>query len=137
LEILHLSVLWERDGSVGILTRLQAERSGVQIPARGKDVSILVNGHTYSVNFLWNMCVTGALSLVSTCETDQSPASRAEIKKEWSHTSIPYVFKARCLTGNSTLRSESRCAFRLRHVDLVVSIEVAVEVCCCFTVFSC
>jgi hypothetical protein len=28
-----------------------------------------------------------------------------------------------------TLRSESRCAFRLRYVDLVVSIEVAVEVC--------
>jgi hypothetical protein len=38
---------------------------------------------------------------------------------------------------NSTVRSESRCALRLRHVDLVVSIEVAVEVCCCFTVFSC
>jgi hypothetical protein len=37
----------------------------------------------------------------------------------------------------STVRSESRCAFRLRYVDLVVSIEVAVEVCCCFTVFSC
>jgi hypothetical protein len=36
-----------------------------------------------------------------------------------------------------TVRSESRCALRLRYVDLVVSIEVAVEVCCCFTVFSC
>jgi hypothetical protein len=35
------------------------------------------------------------------------------------------------------VRSESRCALRLRYVDLVVSIEVAVEVCCCFTVFSC
>jgi hypothetical protein len=40
-------------------------------------------------------------------------------------------------TGNFTVRSESRCALRLRYVDLVVSIEVAVEVCCCFTVFSC
>jgi hypothetical protein len=29
-----------------------------------------------------------------------------------------------------TARSESRCALRLRLVDLVVSIEVAVEVCC-------
>jgi hypothetical protein len=28
------------------------------------------------------------------------------------------------------VRSESRCALRLRYVDLVVSIEVAVEVCC-------
>jgi hypothetical protein len=37
----------------------------------------------------------------------------------------------------STVRSESRCALKLRYVDLVVSIEVAVEVCCCLTVFSC
>jgi hypothetical protein len=37
----------------------------------------------------------------------------------------------------SAVRSESRCALRLRYVDLVVSIEVAVEVFCCFTVFSC
>jgi hypothetical protein len=36
-----------------------------------------------------------------------------------------------------TVRSESRCTLRLRYVELVVSIEVAVEVCCCFTVFSC
>jgi hypothetical protein len=36
-----------------------------------------------------------------------------------------------------TVRSESRYALRLRYVDLVVSIEVTVEVCCCFTVFSC
>jgi hypothetical protein len=36
-----------------------------------------------------------------------------------------------------TVRSESRCALRLRYEDLVVSIEVAVEVCCCFTVFRC
>jgi hypothetical protein len=27
------------------------------------------------------------------------------------------------------VRSESRCALRLQYVDLVVSIEVAVEVC--------
>jgi hypothetical protein len=37
----------------------------------------------------------------------------------------------------STVRSESRCALRLRYVDLVASIKVAVEACCCFTVFSC
>jgi hypothetical protein len=36
-----------------------------------------------------------------------------------------------------TVRSESHCAFRLRYGDLVVSTEVATEVCCCFTVFSC
>jgi hypothetical protein len=36
-----------------------------------------------------------------------------------------------------TVRSESHCALRLRYVDLVVSIEVAVKVCCCFSVFSC
>jgi hypothetical protein len=39
--------------------------------------------------------------------------------------------------ARNTLCSESRCALRLWHVDLVISIEVAVEVCCCFTVFSC
>jgi hypothetical protein len=37
--------------------------------------------------------------------------------------------------GKGTLRSESRYALRLRYVDLVVSIEAAVEV-CCFTVCS-
>jgi hypothetical protein len=40
-------------------------------------------------------------------------------------------------SGRTTVRSESHCALRLRYVDLVVSIEVAVEMCCCFTVFSC
>jgi hypothetical protein len=39
-------------------------------------------------------------------------------------------------TLSSTVRSESRCALMLLYVYLVVSIEVAVEVCCCFTVFS-
>jgi hypothetical protein len=34
------------------------------------------------------------------------------------------------------MRSESRCALRLRYVGLVVSTEVAVEVCCFFNVFS-
>jgi hypothetical protein len=37
----------------------------------------------------------------------------------------------------NTVRSESRCALRLQYVDLVVSNEVAIEVCCCFTAFSC
>jgi len=31
----------------------------------------------------------------------------------------------------STVLSESDCALRLRYVDMVVSIEVAIEVCCC------
>jgi hypothetical protein len=37
----------------------------------------------------------------------------------------------------NTVRSESRWTLRLRYVDLVFSIEVAVEVCCRLTVFSC
>jgi hypothetical protein len=41
-----------------------------------------------------------------------------------------------CSYEYCTVRSESRCALRLRYVELVVSIEVAVAVCCCFTVFS-
>jgi hypothetical protein len=39
--------------------------------------------------------------------------------------------------NNFTVRSGSRCALRLRYVDVGVSIEVAIVVCCCFTVFSC
>jgi hypothetical protein len=34
------------------------------------------------------------------------------------------------------VRSESRCALSLRYVDLVFSIEVAVEVCCLFLLYS-
>jgi hypothetical protein len=34
----------------------------------------------------------------------------------------------------NTACSESHCVLRLQYVDLVVSIEAAVEVCCCFTV---
>jgi hypothetical protein len=39
--------------------------------------------------------------------------------------------------GDNTMRSESRCALRLRYVDLVVSVEVAVEVCCCCVPLHC
>jgi hypothetical protein len=35
-----------------------------------------------------------------------------------------------------TVRSESRCALRLRYVDLVVSIEVAVEGCAVVSLYS-
>jgi hypothetical protein len=38
---------------------------------------------------------------------------------------------------SNTARSESRCALRLRPVELVIKIEVAVEECRYFTVFSC
>jgi hypothetical protein len=50
-----------------------------------------------------------------------------------------YVYKLFMMyvLNKSTAGSESRCALRLRYVDLAVSMEVAVEVCCCFTVFSC
>jgi hypothetical protein len=37
---------------------------------------------------------------------------------------------------HTRVRSESFCALWLRYVDLVFSIEVAVKLCCCFTVFS-
>jgi hypothetical protein len=49
-----------------------------------------------------------------------------------------WVTKATNPTHNHyTVRSESRCALRVRYVDLVVGIEVAVEVCVCFAVLSC
>jgi hypothetical protein len=43
---------------------------------------------------------------------------------------IPF-FKVSYSLCDGTVRSESRCALRLRYVGLVVCIEVAVEVCCC------
>jgi hypothetical protein len=51
------------------------------------------------------------------------------------HNIISFIFYR--LLCKYTVRSESRCALRLRYVDLFVNIEVAVEVCCCFAVFSC
>jgi hypothetical protein len=40
------------------------------------------------------------------------------------------------ITRDSTVRSECRCKLRVRYVDMIISIDVAVTVCCCFTVFS-
>jgi hypothetical protein len=53
---------------------------------------------------------------------------------------IQYIFLIAALVDvilNGTVRSDSRFALRLRYVDLVVSIEVAFEVCCFFTIYSC
>jgi hypothetical protein len=52
-----------------------------------------------------------------------------------SHNISGYANMPQCYVV-CTVHSESFCALRLRYVDLVVSIEVAVEVCCCFTVFG-
>jgi hypothetical protein len=38
---------------------------------------------------------------------------------------------------HSTVRSESRCPLSLRYVDLVVSVEVAIEVWWCCVTFHC
>jgi hypothetical protein len=58
---------------------------------------------------------------------------------EWKESITVPIYKKGDKTdcNNYTVRSESRCAFRLRYVDFVVSIEVAIEVCCCFIAFSC
>jgi hypothetical protein len=68
-------------------------------------------------------------------------ASSVKINSAWNYTCTPlYVFMVLCSDkhGNyCTVHSESHCARRLQYVDLVVSIEVAIEMCCCFTVFSC
>jgi hypothetical protein len=48
-----------------------------------------------------------------------------------------YMAVASGICSYGTAHSESRCALRLRYIDLFVNIEVAVAVCCCFTVFSC
>jgi hypothetical protein len=68
-----------------------------------------------------------------------------QISSESNHeqfpSTIPICEQCRSSTAYEveeiTVRSECRCTIRLRYVDLVVSIEVAVDVGCCFTVFSC
>jgi hypothetical protein len=69
---------------------------------------------------------------------DMSPVSWRLISYGWNR-SENHVRKEthdlHCLPN--TVRSERRCVLRLGYVHLVVSIEVAVEVCCCLTVFSC
>jgi hypothetical protein len=67
-----------------------------------------------------------------TVNITESPKYRGEGRRE---TRAGFFLKIYC--EENTVRSESRCALRLRYVDLVVSIEVAVEVCCCFAVFIC
>jgi len=77
-------------------------------------------------------------------------------ERRWSSTSfhLPQEYPHRAI-GHSSMRilyfspvleitmptpgvtAESRCALRLRYVDLVVTIEVAVEMCCCCVTFHC
>jgi hypothetical protein len=45
--------------------------------------------------------------------------------------------KSNSVYDHYAVGSESRYALRLRYAHLVVSIEGTVEVCRCFTVFSC
>jgi hypothetical protein len=52
-------------------------------------------------------------------------------------SSLIFSVKLSIFGACNTVRSESHCALRLRYLDLVVSIEVSVEACCCFTVFNC
>jgi hypothetical protein len=54
-----------------------------------------------------------------------------------TNTDVQYEVSISQGKGLNTVRSESRCALRLRCVAFVVRIEVSVEVCCCFIVFSC
>jgi hypothetical protein len=53
---------------------------------------------------------------------------------EVADDAVCLTLHAICYLLTYTVRSESRYAFRLRYVGLVVSIEVAVEVCFCFIV---
>jgi hypothetical protein len=48
---------------------------------------------------------------------------RMHAMQAWTKLSVTAPIKV-----GTTVRSESRCALRLQYVDLVVSIEVAVEV---------
>jgi hypothetical protein len=60
-----------------------------------------------------------------------------ELARHFEEKYVSIVFVRNQTLPHYTVLSESCCTLRLLYVDLVVSIEVAVEVCCCFTVFSC
>jgi hypothetical protein len=64
---------------------------------------------------------------------DHSDLARAEELIFFLRTTIARFLRK---TKENTVCSEGRCALRLRYVDLVVSIGVAVEVCCCVTFHS-
>jgi hypothetical protein len=51
-----------------------------------------------------------------------------EFSITFSITTSPLMYETVCLNGRYTVCSESHCALRLRYVDLVVGIEVAIEV---------
>jgi hypothetical protein len=55
-------------------------------------------------------------------------ASVHDIHPYARHASINKVGVTAPLNVGTTVRSESRCALRLQYIDLVVSIELAVEV---------
>jgi hypothetical protein len=64
----------------------------------------------------------------------------SESNQEQFLSTVPISEQCRSSTAyeieESTVRLECCCAIRLRYVDLVVSIEVAVDVGCCFTVIG-
>jgi non-canonical (house-cleaning) NTP pyrophosphatase len=97
-------------------------------------------------DIFYRHCPTAGSSKWSVRFSSQNAACARSVRKVSSH--VEYLENrsrdqdvtwqpVRDLTAHrsTTLRLESRCALRLRYVDLVVGIEVAVVVWCCFTVF--
>jgi hypothetical protein len=118
---LHSSISW----SLSLLPHchVTASETGVQL----KEVVLFMPGisnYGPPADFLWP---SSTRTKLTTCV----------IEPLWRDFDMrDSLCRCSCLY-KTTVRSESRCALRLRYVDLVVITEVAGEVCCCFTVFSC
>ena len=71
-------------------TRLGAGRSGARVPVGARNFPLLQNVNTGPSTLLFNKCL-GSLPRVMRprCEVNHSPLSSAEVKNEWSYTSIP------------------------------------------------
>jgi hypothetical protein len=81
--------------------------------------------------------VGGCCKLATPVIPSEQTSEVTDLKKETGIFCIYFWKNVHHADVTFTVRWESHCTLRLWYVDLVVSIEVAVEVCCCFTVLSC
>jgi hypothetical protein len=86
--------------------------------------------------------VLSVIMLIEVCKVTSQKlkclySNTTTIVLDWTILAAVDVSLLHSYCTRNTLCSASRCALRLRYIDLAVGIKVAVEVCCCLTIFSC
>jgi len=83
---------WSRGSAVGVVTRLQAGRSGIRIPVGAGDFSVSQNLQTGSGSHpALYLMGAGVLSGGQNGPFEHSFASRIEVKNEWSYNLTPLI----------------------------------------------